>query len=76
MLPASVESGALLLSKVIVPPLWVDGFTVPVTAALNATVVVLPPPLLLLLPPLLHAAAARVMTAPTAASIPVLRLIK
>ena len=76
MLPGSVESGALLLPKVMVPPLVVDGLTTLVTAALNPVVDVEPvPPPLLLLPPLLHAASARTAVTPSAASPIVLRLL-
>jgi len=58
-----------------VPPLWVDGFTTWVTAALNADAEdddepLVPPPLL---PP--QAAATKAATAPTAASPMVLGLL-
>jgi hypothetical protein len=66
-----VESGVLLLPKVIVPLVFVfDGLTIPVTAALKpAGPDELPPPApppLLLPPP--QAARASVATAPAAAS--------
>jgi hypothetical protein len=76
VLPGSNESGVLLLSKVMVPPLWVDELTTPVMPALNdaAPVVdggVLP---LLLLPPLLQALINSAATAPAAVAAKILRL--
>ena len=77
MLPGSNESGALLQSKVSVPPLCVDGLTTLVTPALNAAAPAdeFGVALLLLLPPLLQAASARAAAAPNAASPKVLRLL-
>ncbi len=75
MLPGSVESGALLLPKLMVPPLAVDGLTTLVTAALNPVAPGLDVGLLLpLLPLLLHAASATAAAAATAATPKVLRL--
>ena len=71
MLPGSVESGVLLSPNDSVPPLWLDGLTTPVTAALKPVgpdVPPLPPPPLLLLLPPPQAASASVATAPSAAS--------
>jgi hypothetical protein len=74
--PGSVESGALLLPKLMVPPLVVDGLTTLVTAALNPVTPGLDVGLvLLLLPPLLHAASAIAAAAPNAARPKVLRLL-
>ena len=76
MLPGSVDSMALLLSNVSVPPLWLDALTTPVVPALNAAldIVVLLLLLLLLLPP--QAARTSAATAPTAArAIPLFRFI-
>ena len=75
MLPGSVDSMALLLSNVSVPPLWLDALTTPVVPALNAA---LEPLLLLLLLLLLPPQAARTSaaTAPAAArAIPLFRFI-
>ena len=77
MLPGSVESGVLLSPNDSVPVLFfVDGLTMPVTAALKPVpldeLVLLLPPLLLLPPP--QAAIPRAATAPNAASPMILRL--
>ena len=77
MLPGSIDSGVLLLPKLMVPPLAEDGLTTLVTAALKPVVPGLDVGLLLLLllPPLLHAASARAAAAPNAARPKVLRLL-
>ena len=75
MLPGSVDSMALLLSNVSVPPLWLDALTTPVVPALNAALeLLLLLLLLLLLPP--QAARTSAATALTAArAIPLFRFI-
>jgi hypothetical protein len=74
-LPGSNESGVLLLSKIKVPPLWVDGLTTPVRPALNATApVVVVVVAELPLPLLLQAPISSAATAPTAVAAKILRL--
>jgi hypothetical protein len=75
VLPGSNESGVLLLSKISVPPLCVDGLTTLEMPALNATAAVVGVALLpLLLLELLQALTSSAAAAPAAIAAKILRL--